>query len=134
MRVYPPVWYMARVANEDGIVHGHAIPRGACVLLSAWFTQRDARFWEEPERFNPARFIGRAAGAQPRYAYFPFGGGRHQCLGMHFATLEGVQILAQLAQRFEIHPTAGREVRADPGITLRQNPFLQATITERSRA
>lgn len=131
MRLYPPVWYMARVANEDDVVHGHAIPRGACVMISAWFTHRDRRFWDEPERFNPARFINRPANAQPRYAYFPFGGGRHQCLGMHFSMLEGVQILAQLAQHFEVHPIAGQQVQPDPGITLRQKPLMQATIAER---
>jgi cytochrome P450 len=131
MRLYPPVWYMARVANEDDVVHGHAIPRGACVLISAWFTHRHPRFWHDPDRFDPTRFINREPSSQPRYAWFPFGGGRHQCLGMHFSMLEGVQILAQLGQHFAVRPLAGEQVQPDPGITLRQKPFMRATIAQR---
>jgi len=132
MRLYPPVWYMARVAIEDDVLHGHAIPRGACVMISAWFTHRHAQFWPEPERFDPTRFINRQPSSQPRYAHFPFGGGRHQCLGMHFSMLEGVQILAQLAQQFEVQPVAGQQLRPDPGITLRQKPSMRVMIARRS--
>ena len=131
MRLYPPVWYMARVANEEDLLHGHFIPGGACVLVSAWFTHRHKQFWTNPEKFDPTRFTNPIATSQPRYAYFPFGGGRHQCLGMHFSMLEGVQILAQLAQYFEVNPLAGENVRPDPGITLRQKPLMRATIAAR---
>jgi cytochrome P450 len=133
MRLYPPVWYMGRVANQDDVVHGHAIPRGACVLISPWFTHRHPHFWPGPDRFDPRRFINREANSQPRYAYFPFCGGRHQCLGMHFSMLEGVQIVAQLAQHFEVRPIAGQQVQPDPGITLRQKPLMRARIALRRR-
>jgi cytochrome P450 len=136
MRLYPPVWYMARVANEDDVIDGYAVPRGACVLVSAWLTHRHAGSWREPGRFDPSRFLdgGDAGAAAPahRYAYFPFGGGRHQCLGMHFALLEGTLILAQLAWQFRLRPVAGQDVRPDPGITLRQSPGMLATVERRA--
>ncbi len=103
MRLYPPVWYMARVANQDDIIHGHAIPRGACVLISTWFTHRHKDFWPNPEAFDPSRFLT-SQKQQFRYAYFPFSGGRHQCLGMPFALMEGTVILAHLAQQFRVRP------------------------------
>jgi cytochrome P450 len=132
MRLYPPVWYMARVATEHDTIHGHDIPRGACVLVSAYFTHRHEDFWPNPESFDPARFVSRPT-PQHRYAYFPFGGGRHQCLGMHLALIEGTAILAQLAQQFRIQPLAGQPIRPAPGITLRQTPSLLATVHPRKQ-
>ncbi|HEX4797320.1 MAG TPA: cytochrome P450 [Humisphaera sp.] len=126
MRLYPPVWYMARVATEADVVDGHSIPRGACVLVSAWFTHRHEAFWPRPQEFDPARFLKPAP--LHRYAYLPFGGGRHQCLGMHFALLEGTMILSQLAQSFAVHPSPGQDIRPQPGITLRQTQNMRATI------
>jgi len=125
MRLYPPVWYMARVANEADVVDGYSIPRGACVLVSAWFTHRHEAFWPRPQEFDPERFLKPAP--LHRYAYFPFGGGRHQCLGMHLALLEGTMILAQLAANVVVHPSA-QDIRPQPGITLRQSQNMRATI------
>ncbi|HEX3359091.1 MAG TPA: cytochrome P450 [Tepidisphaeraceae bacterium] len=131
MRLYPPVWYMARVANGDDVIHGHAVPRGACVLISTWFTHRHKDFWPEPEKFDPTRFIGSDSKQLHRYAYFPFGGGRHQCLGMYFALMEGTIILADLAQRFRVRPLNSEQIQPAPGITLRQTPGLQASVEPR---
>jgi len=131
MRIYPPVWNMARVASESDVVRGHFVPRGACVLISPWFTHRHEAFWPRPDVFDPTRFI-EPAGPGHRYAFFPFGGGRHQCLGMHLAQLEGTLILAQLAQRFRVRPIAGQTIRPSLGITLRQTPHLHAVLEPRS--
>ena len=131
MRLYPPVWYMARVASEADVIDGHPIPRGACVMVSAWFTHRHEAFWPRPQEFDPTRFLKPAP--LHRYAYFPFGGGRHQCLGMHFALLEGTMILAQLATSFAVRPSAGQDVRPQPGITLRQTQNMRTTIEVRQR-
>lgn len=130
IRLYPPVWYMARVASEEDVIDGHTIPRGASVLVSAWFTHRHEDFWPEAERFDPARFIDAAQPAH-HYAYFPFGGGRHRCLGTHFALLEGAVILAQLAQEFRVRPIDGQQIRPHPGITLRQAPGMCANVEPR---
>ncbi len=132
MRLYPPVWYMARVANEKDVLHGHEIPRDACVLISPWFTHRHPEFWNSPDQFDPIRFINHNPGLRARYAYFPFGGGRHQCLGLHFSMLEGVQILAQIAQHFTVKPIQDQNVLPDPGITLRQKPSMRVTIVPRT--
>jgi cytochrome P450 len=127
MRLYPPVWHVARVAMDEGVIGGYAIPRGACVLISAWITHRHDSFWDDPERFNPERF---ANANQPHHpdAYLPFGGGRHTCLGMHFALLEGTLILGLLSRRFRLHPINAGEIRANPGVTLRQSPGLRARV------
>ncbi|MDB5333783.1 MAG: cytochrome [Phycisphaerales bacterium] len=132
MRLYPPVWYMARVANKDDVIHGHAVPRGTCVLISAWLTHRHKDFWPDAERFDPARFAEPAVQPPHRYAYFPFGGGRHQCLGMHFALMEATVILAELARQFRVRPVNGQHIKPDPGITLRQSPGMLARVESRA--
>jgi cytochrome P450 len=131
LRLYPPVWYMARVASEDDSIDGHAIPRGACVLVSAWFTQRHPSVWRDAERFDPSRFLGSEGRPPHREAYFPFGSGRHLCLGMQIALLEGTLILAQLARSFRVRPIAAQQIHPNPGITLRQSPGMMALIEAR---
>jgi cytochrome P450 len=96
------------------------------VLVSAWFTHRHQDFWAAADKFDPSRFANPAAELAHRYAYFPFGGGRHQCIGMHFALVEGTMILAQLAQQFRIRPLNSEQIRPHPGITLRQSPGMLA--------
>jgi cytochrome P450 len=133
MRLYPPVWYMARVASEAGEIGGHAIPKGACVLVSAYFTQRHRDLWRDPEKFDPRRFLNDSEPLAHRYAYFPFGGGRHQCMGMHFAMLEGPVALAQLASRYRLCPLPGQNIAPVPGITLRQTPSMLAKVELRGQ-
>ena len=123
---------MARVASEEDVIDGHPIPKGACVMVSAWFTHRLAEFWPDAERFDPGRFLKSATPPAHRYAYFPFAGGRHQCIGMHFALMEGTIILAQLSQQFRALPADDTPIEPYAGITLRQTPAFMAKI--RSRA
>ncbi len=134
MRMYPAVWYMARVASEEATVGGHTVPRGANVLISPWITHRHKEFWTDPERFDPGRFANSPAQATHRDAYLPFAGGRHICLGMHFALLEATLLLAQLAQEFRVRPINAREIRPEGGVTLRLSPGLAATIELRHAA
>jgi cytochrome P450 len=131
LRLYPPVWSIARTAVADEVIDGHLVPKGACVLVSAWFTHRHRDFWDDPEVFDPTRFLEGAQRAPHQRAYFPFGGGRHTCLGMHFGLLEGTLILARLARRFRVRPLPGQHIRPSPGITLRQLPGLAAYIEKR---
>jgi cytochrome P450 len=128
MRLYPPVWQMPRVAIEDDEIDGYEIPRNACVIISPWFTHRHKDFWRDPETFDPARFTKSAEKQLHRYAYLPFAGGRHQCVGMHFALMEGTMILAELARQFCVVPLNSAQVRPAMGITLRQSPGLMANI------
>jgi cytochrome P450 len=134
LRLYPPVWSIARVAINDEVIDGHEVPAGAHALIPVWFTHRHPEFWPNPDRFDPSRFLDGAAHPPDHQAYLPFGGGRHICLGMHFGMLEGTQILAQLSQGFRLRPIADRPIRPFPGITLRQSPGLWAHVEVRSPA
>jgi cytochrome P450 len=65
--------------------------------------------WPEPERFDPMRFTPEASKGRHKYAWVPFGGGAHMCLGLHFATMQVRILLAQLLRRYriELEPGAG---------------------------
>ncbi len=119
MRLYPPAWALGRRAIRDVEIGGYRVPDGAFVLMSAFVTHRDARFYPAPLRFDPERFTAEARAARPRFAYFPFGGGARQCIGEPFAWMEGTLILATLAQKWRLRLQPGHRVEPQPLITLR---------------
>jgi cytochrome P450 len=119
MRVYPPAWAIGRQPLEDFEIGGFAVRAGSVVLMSPWVTQHDARFFPDPERFTPERWTPEMEAGLHRYAYFPFGGGPRKCIGEHFAWMEGIVVLATLAQRWRMHPVPGHTVATQPRITLR---------------
>ena len=70
---------------------------------------------DEPDEFRPARFAPETAREQPLYAYFPFAGGRHLCLGQRFALIEATLALATLVDHFEVQPRCPSARRASTG-------------------
>ncbi len=119
MRLYPPVWAVGRSPIEDDEIGGYRIPKRSIVMLSQYVTHRHPAFWEEPERFEPARFSAHGGQARPRYAYFPFAGGPRQCVGNVFALTEANLILATIAQRYRMRLVEGHPVELQPLVTLR---------------
>ena len=72
---------------------------------------RDPRFWTDPERFDPGRFVGDET-KRPKFAYFPFGGGSRQCIGEGLAWMEGVFVLATILRDWQLLPEARRATGA----------------------
>ncbi|MCI4066211.1 cytochrome P450 [Micromonospora sp. R77] len=100
LRLFPTVAMLPRKANVTLELRGQAIPADAGIWVSAWVTHRDPRFWPEPTRFWPARWLDEGTGRIHRSAWFPFGGGQRICYGMRFALTEAVLILAVAARAF----------------------------------
>ena len=119
MRLYPPAWAIGRQPLEEFSAGGYRVRAGTVVLMSPWVTQRDPRWWPEPERFDPDRWTPENEARLPRYAYFPFGGGPRKCIGEGFAWTEGILVLATLARRWRLRHASGAEVGRQPLITLR---------------
>jgi len=113
---------------EDYEVGGVPIPERAIILMSQYIIHRDARWWPEPDRFDPRRFASEAPG-RPKLAYFPFGAGPRQCIGEPFAWMEGVLLLATLARRWRLRLLPGHPVALHPLITLRPKHGMRM-ITE----
>jgi cytochrome P450 len=119
LRLYPPTWLTARAASENDELGGYKIPAGALILLSPYVTQRHPACWDEPERFDPDRFMPARAATRPAFAYFPFGGGPRRCIGSAFATTEIQLIVVQVARRYRLGLVPGTRVVPAAGLTLR---------------
>jgi cytochrome P450 len=119
MRLYPPVWSLARSAIAEDVIGGYRIPAKSWIFMSPFLTHRDPRFWPEPERFDPDRFLPEVEGTRPKGAYFPFAIGPRKCIGESFAMLEARLILSRILQRTELRLTEGFEAELDPTVTLR---------------
>ncbi|MCB0208508.1 MAG: cytochrome P450 [Anaerolineae bacterium] len=131
MRLYPPAWAVGRNAIENDEVGGFSIPAGSTVVISQWVMHRHPTYWPDPLTFKPERFDPETAPRRPRYAYFPFGGGGRACIGESFAWMEGILLVAILAQRFKFELTSNEPVLPQPGITLRPKNGLPVIIRER---
>ncbi len=101
LRLYPPAFLIVREALGPDKVAGRPIAKGTVVSMSPWVLGRHRRFWTDPERFDPTRFLP-GAPPPPRYAYMPFGAGPRICVGAQFALTEAVIVLARLMRAFRI--------------------------------
>jgi cytochrome P450 len=133
MRLYPPAWAIGRLALQDHEIGGYTIPARALVLLSPYVTHRDARYFPTPERFDPERWTQQAREARPQFAYFPFGGGPRRCIGEGFAWMEGVLLIARLAQGWRMRLVPDQMVETMPVITLRPKHGIRMTLEKRER-
>jgi len=122
MRLYPPAWVLRRQAKEPVRLDSRSIdvPQHGIVIMSQWIAHRDPRWWPEPERFVPERWLDeQAKESRPKYAYFPFGGGVRSCIGEAFAWTEAILIVATLLRGWRIEAESSAPLRLTPTITLR---------------
>jgi cytochrome P450 len=131
LRLHPPVWQFPRDSIEDSVVAGREIPGGTTMLLSTYGTHRSARLWTDPEAYEPARFRDGSAQQRPREAYFPFGGGRRQCVGKNLALATLVSSVAMICRRYRLTLANGRPVRNAYYITLAPADGVPMLISER---
>ena len=125
LRLYPPTWLFGRIAvGPDTLPSGATVPGGAKVYLCPWLVHRDPRLWDDPLRFDPARFAPGARSERERYSYFPFGGGSHVCIA---ETLAMAQVVAVVETITAAHHLAGSNGPAAPvgGLTLSPDPGLR---------
>jgi cytochrome P450 len=132
MRLYPPAWAMGRSARNDFQLGDFFLPAKTTVLISQFVTHRDPRFFPDPLRFDPERFTPEAKARRAKFTYFPFGAGFRQCIGESFAWMEGVLVLATLAQKWKLALVPGHRVEPEPLITLRPKYGMRMRIEARS--
>jgi cytochrome P450 len=131
MRLYPPAWAMGRQALNDFQLGQYFLPAKTTVLISQFITHRDPRFFPDPARFDPDRFTPEAKARRTKFTYFPFGAGFRQCIGESFAWMEGVLVLATLAQKWKLSLMPGHPVEPQPLITLRPKYGMRMQLEAR---
>jgi cytochrome P450 len=132
MRLYPPAWAVGRQAVGKFELGGYKFPAGTNIAILQWSTQRDARFFPDPEKFEPERWSAESLRQNPlpRFAYFPFGGGPRVCVGAGFAMMEAILLLATMAQRFRMTLVRNRKVKLLPSVTLRPKNGIRMVLHE----
>ena len=102
LRLKPPVPSMPRRAIRDFSFKGYAIPAGTMVGVNPLFTHHMPDIWPEPEKFDPMRFTDEAQRNRHRFAWVPYGGGAHMCLGLHFAYMQAKCFARHFLQKLEV--------------------------------
>jgi len=127
MRLYPPAWMIGRRAIKADRIGEWEIPAGFNLLISPYAMHRDARYWTNPEKFQPERFLDESSD-RPRFAYMPFGGGPRMCIGNTFAMMEMTLVLATLIRKYKPNYDENIPPVAEPLITLRPHGELSLTM------
>jgi cytochrome P450 len=94
MRLYPPVPVITRVTSEDIVLGGKQLPKPTLIVIPMFAVHRHTRLWDEPDRFDPDRFLPEREAKYPRTQFMPFGYGHRVCIGSSFANIEAITILA----------------------------------------
>jgi cytochrome P450 len=132
MRLYPPAWAIERKAIRAFEAGGYTIPADTLVLMCQYHIHRDRRWWPEPERFHPDRWlVDDVRSGRPRFAYFPFGAGTRICVGEQFAWMEGILVLATVARRWRLRHDPTHRVAMEPLVTLRPKYGMRMTLGRR---
>ena len=92
----------------------------------------DPRYFPEPEKFDPDRWLPEKAQKLPKFAYFPFGGGPRQCIGASFAMMEATLLLATIAQQFQFRAVSSDPITPTPSFTLRPKQGIRMRLEKRT--
>jgi len=129
LRLYPPFWMIDRMAVEDDRVGDVVIPRGSTVIVYVYGAHHAPRYWDNPEEFDPGRFVKGNEKLRTPFTYLPFGGGPRGCIGGNYAMLQILMILSELLPRYDFELTPGQTIEARPMVILRPKHGIRMTFT-----
>src|SRR5580698_339876 len=130
MRLFPPAWVVGRRVKAEYAIGEYTVPARAILMMSPFVVHHDARWFPEPDRFDPGRWAGESD--RPQFSYFPFGGGTRVCIGERFAWMEGILLLASVAQKWRFKLVPGHKVETAALITLRAKHGMRMVAERRA--
>jgi cytochrome P450 len=132
MRVYPAVWTIGRAPANDGVQVGeYYLSRKSMVLLSPYITQRDERFFPDPEHFDPERWTPEEQAKRHKYCYFPFAGGNRKCVGEHLFWMESMLILSSILSKWRFELVPGHPIEMESMISLKPRYGVKMILRSR---
>lgn len=135
IRLYPPAYAIGRRATApypfEWEGRHYTLPARSIVLVSPYLQHHDARWFADPERFDPDRWLPDAVASRPKFSYFPFGAGTRVCIGEQFAWTEAILVLATLARTWDVRPAGAAPPRLQSKITLRPRDGIPLTLARR---
>jgi len=133
LRLYPAAPSLLRTPVAPAEIGGEMVDEKTSMFIPIYSIHRHQGLWDDPDRFDPDRFLPEAAKARHRLAYLPFGGGPRVCIGMQFSLLETVAILAELLPRARFVPPAETPVPVAQ-VTLRPRGGMRMRVARRAEA
>uniref|UniRef100_A0A182S9V5 Cytochrome P450 n=1 Tax=Anopheles maculatus TaxID=74869 RepID=A0A182S9V5_9DIPT len=109
LRLYPSVSFFGRTLSEDIQLGGYHVPAQTIVGIHAYHVHRDERYYPEPEKFDPDRFLPENTENRHPYAYIPFSAGPRNCIGQKFALLEEKSLVSSILRRYRLRSVRTRE-------------------------
>jgi cytochrome P450 len=131
MRLYPPVAIIDRIANADLDLGDVKVKKGDLAFALIYVMHRHKLLWEHPERFDPDRFSEERSKGMPRFQFMPFGAGPRICIGMKFAYMEAIAILATLVRALRFRSNPAHRVEPNIRITLRPEGGMPLYVERR---
>jgi cytochrome P450 len=133
IRLYPPISAMSRISLGPDELAGQAIGPGTLVVIAPYVLHRHRRLWQQPDVFDPNRFLGEARSNISRFAYLPFGIGPRTCIGQAFALQEATLVVASVIRDFSLEVAAGHQVWPVLQVTLRPRNGMPMIVRQKPR-
>lgn len=131
LRLYPPAPRMDRQAVDRDLLGDAQVEAGDIVSVWPWLIHRSRRLWDDPDAFDPDRFLPERKADRHRFQYIPFGAGPRTCVGARFATAEALTILSHWLSLWRFAPSRARTVRVSGMVTLRPKGGLPLSLYRR---
>ncbi|XP_006619840.1 cytochrome P450 4C1-like [Apis dorsata] len=130
LRLYPSVPRISRRVETSVKLSNYEIPANTVININIFETHRDPKFWPNPNKFDPDRFLPENSKKRHPYAYVPFSAGPRNCIGQRFAMLELKTYLGLLLYNYYFEPIDYlKDVTFVSGIVLRlENPVRMKFI------
>jgi cytochrome P450 len=132
IRLYPPLAAISREAIAADELAGETIAAGTTIVIAPYVLHRHRRLWDDPDLFDPTRFLPGAREAIDRYGYLPFGAGPRICIGATFALQEATLVLATVMRRLALQLAPGFAMWPLQRVTLRPRGGLPMRIAVRA--
>jgi len=134
MRLYPPVWIMARKSAADDEIAGFHLPAHSTVLINVYGMNRHSPYWNSPASFSPCRFNDENKKQIHPFAFIPFGAGQRPCIGNLFAMMVMQTVVCRLVREFDFEIPPGFKAIAEPNVTLRAKGGIRLIVKNHSIA
>ena len=131
LRLYPPVWIVTRRIEQDVVIDGYTVKPGTMILVSPFTIHRNPAFWDQPDVFDPDRFLPEREATQVKGQYIPFGMGKRACVGARMAMLELTTIIATLVRSVRFDLPTDEPKKIAQALTLRPVGGMQMRCTRR---
>jgi len=124
LRVYPPVLMTSRASSHDVSFRGKLYPKETMFVLPIWAMHHDPRYWNDPEKFDPDRWLPENKSKHVPGSYLPFGLGPRMCIGFKFSLVETKVVLAMLYKNYTFKYTQPEEPKIFGGNLYRPDGLL----------